>query len=275
MISEQITTVDGLKLQRFHWPVSEAKGAILLIHGFGEHLGRYQHVVSALNAAGYAVVGQDHRGHGRSEGERAFVTDIDTLVADLKPLWDSLLAEYSGLPAFVMGHSLGGQVAVRFTLRYQDKIRGLVTSGAALSAKYAIPAFAIPIVRWLAKRFPKAGLVPPIGSDALTHDSAVNSAYDADPSVYHGRLKLGMAVALLNGEQDALERAATLRLPMLILHGGQDKVVKPIASQLLHDQTGSPDKTLKIYPTLYHEILNEPEGAEILREIVRWLDTKR
>jgi alpha-beta hydrolase superfamily lysophospholipase len=273
MIPKQLSSADSLKLQVYDWPLENPKAAILLIHGIGEHMGRYKHVGEALNAAGYAVAGLDHRGHGRSEGQpRAHVLDMDTYVDDLELLWEKIKAEYPGKPWFVLGHSMGGLIATRFALRHQTEMRGLILSGPALAIHKVTPAPIIQLGKWIAQAAPGLLLVPQIGSKHLTHDPAVNQAYDDDPLNYHGRIRAGMADAFLKGEADVLQRAATLTLPLLLLHGEQDRVVAPIASRLLYEKVGSADKTLKTYPNLKHEIFNDLEKEQVLSEVVAWLD---
>lgn len=121
-----MTTLDGLKLYVKEWPVENPKAAVVLVHGYGEHIGRYEYVAAALNRAGYTVSGADHRLHGRSEGfPRAYVTEIDQLVDDLKLVWDKAKAKHPDKPTFMLGHSMGGLVATCFALRHQDEMQGL------------------------------------------------------------------------------------------------------------------------------------------------------
>jgi len=265
-------TKDGIPLHVQHWTVPNPKGAAVLVHGLAEHSGRYEHVAAALNQAGYAAVTLDHRGHGKSGGNpRVYVTDVDIFVDDLKTLWDTTAAAYPDKPLFMLGHSMGGQVALRFALRYQTHMAGLVTSAVGVLPGESISPFIIAIGKQIARVAPMIKLTA-LESATISRDAAVVSAYNTDPLVYRDKVRAGMGKALLDGGKDALERAHTLTLPLLILHGGDDRLVPIAASQRLYHNAGSANKTLKIYPQLYHEILNEPEKAQILADVVAWMD---
>ena len=272
MIPENITTEDGLKLHTRHWQIENPKAVVVIAHGLGEHIGRYEHVTAAFNGAGYAAVGLDHRAHGKNEGlPRAFVTDIDLFVNDLYLLWQAVRVTYPDKPIFLLGHSMGGNIAVRFTLRHQNEMQGLVTTDAFLIADEAIPAAVVRLGKAVAQIAPGIPLTR-VNSAELSHDPAVCHAYDADPLVFHERVRAGMAAALLRSGADALSRAHMLTIPILVLHGESDVVSTVRASQLLHGNAGSADKTLHIYPGMYHEILNEIENGRVLADIIDWLN---
>lgn len=274
MIPQTLTLPDGLKLYARQWHLENPKAAIVIVHGLGEHIGRYQHVAEALNAAGYAVVGQDHRGHGKSEGQpRAYAAQLDLLVDDLEPLWNATEQEYKGKPLLMIGHSMGGLLATRFSLRHQEKMGGLITSGVGLLPGASIPKAAIMIGKWLGQIAPQLSLTS-LDSKTVSRDPAVVSAYENDPLVFHGKLKAGFGLSLLRAGEDTLARAATLKLSMLIMHGEFDQLVNVEASHRLYAASGSADKTLKIYEGMYHEIFNEPEKASILVDVIRWLDSR-
>ncbi|MFP4323155.1 MAG: lysophospholipase [Anaerolineales bacterium] len=267
---ETLSTPDGLTLHVYHWPVPEPQGAVLLMHGLSEHLGRYDHVARALNAAGLAVWGADHRGHGRSTGEpRGHVHAIPRLADDQALLWARMKAAHPDIPRFVIGHSMGGNVATHFALRHQDEMRGLVTSGAGLILN--VSGVLVPTVRLLAGVAPLASSPSSLPSSTLSHDPEVVRAYDDDPLVYHGNPRFGTIQALIAGGQDALQRAESLHIPLLIMHGSADELVPARASQALYGGASSADKTLKVYPELYHEIFNETDKAAVLADLTAWL----
>ena len=271
-IIESFTTSDGLKLQVNTWTVNNPKAIVFIAHGVAEHSGRYAHVAAALNHAGYQVVAPDHRSHGKSAGQpRAYVRDTTVFVDDLKALWDQVAEQYPGLPMFLVGHSMGGMIAAHFALRYQDRMRGLVTSGAGLLPGESIPWVVIMCARliaWIAPKMPLAAL----DIRLISRDPAVVAQNERDPLVYHGKLRAGIGASLLANGAAALRQAHTLTLPMLVLHGEDDRLVPARASRLLYERAASTDKTLKIYPKLYHEIFNEPEKEQVLADLVAWLD---
>lgn len=265
-----MTTLDGLKLYVKEWPVENPKAVVVLVHGYGEHIGRYEYVAAALNRAGYTVIGADHRLHGRSEGlPRAYVTKIDQLVDDLKLVWDK--AKHPDKPTFMLGHSMGGLVAACFALRHQDEMQGLVTSGAALPSRESISVTLISAVRLIAKTAPWVPSLRIYGR-SLSHDPQIAASYDSDPLNHHGAMKAATLWACVKAGGDAIQHAHTLKIPLLMLHGGKDRVVPNKATQTFFERAGVQDKTLKIYPGLFHEIFNEPEKDEILQTVVTWLD---
>jgi acylglycerol lipase len=270
--TEKITAADGLELFINTWKAAETKAVVVIAHGLAEHSGRYAHVAENLNAVGYSVVAPDHRGHGQSGGEpRTYVTDMDTYVDDLKLVWDWAVAQYAGLPVFLLGHSMGGLIAVRFALRYQAEMRGLVVSAPALLPGESIPKLVISLGKIIGKIVPKLPMVA-LDSADVSRDPMVVARYDSDPLNYRGKIRAGMAAAVFLAGEDALRRVDELRLPLLAMHGADDRLVPVEASRLLHDGAGSTDKALKVYAELYHEIFNEPEQDAVLADVVSWLD---
>ncbi|MBZ0307793.1 MAG: lysophospholipase, partial [Anaerolineae bacterium] len=215
-----ITTSDGLKLHVQEWSIPEPKATVVLVHGFAEHIGRYVHVAEALNRAGYHVVGCDHRLHGKSEGTpRAYVTDVDVLVRDLKQVWDNVKTDN---PMFMLGHSMGGLIATCFALRYQEEMRGLVTSGAALLSRYSISLLMLSAVQFVARFAPRTPALT-LSSSLLSHDPQIVTAYDSDPLVSREPTSAATLAAFAKAGEEALKLAPTLKIPLLMLHGEQDK----------------------------------------------------
>ena len=274
MIPETLTTHDNLSLFVKHWEIPNPKAVVAISHGIGEHVERYSHVADALNKHGYAVAGLDHRHHGKSEGEpRAYTADLDQVAEDFELLWHAIQTTYPDIPHFLLGHSMGGQIAVRFTLRNQESMQGLVASAPAFAASKGIPEFIIPIGRPVAKLIPK---LPTTKLDPiiLTHDEEMIAAWHDDSLIYRGGLHLGVAAEILDGITSVAPKTSTLKLPILILHGDADELVLPKASQRLYEYAGSADKILKIYPNLRHEIMNElpDDRQQVIGDIVEWLD---
>ena len=255
-------------------PDTDPKAVVVLVHGYGEHMGRYAHVVEALVQRGYAVYTIDHRGHGGSEGVRAHVEHFDYFVADLDLLVQKAQAAYPDLPLCMIGHSMGGLIAVRYALRYQEKLACLVVTGAALQ----IGNDASPLLKklsWLiatvAPQLGVAGLKP--GTESiLSRDPTIQEAFDADPLCYKGKVKARMAYEMLSAGADTRKHMAQLTLPLLIMHGAEDKLTDPQGSVQLYEQARSADKTLKLWPGCRHELYNEPEKDEVIDFELGWLD---
>jgi alpha-beta hydrolase superfamily lysophospholipase len=253
---------DGrVQLIRRWEPPGQSRASVLLVHGYAEHSGRYEQIGGFLADAGYAVWTTDLRGHGRSSGERATVSRIEDLLEDACVALDLARSTRPGLPVFVLGHSMGGLVATRLALDPPCALSGLVLSGPAIADPAALDmALAI-------EPFPELGIL----SEGLSRDPEVVRDYDEDPLNYRGPFRRETLQAFADAARVVRARSAELTLPVLILHGGDDPITAPSGSEDLFTRVSSRDKRLEIYPGLRHEILNEPEGPEIGREIVDWI----
>ena len=265
--------VGGLEIRWRAWLPEEGMCAIVLLsHGASEHGGRYAWVGEQLAAAGYALYAPDHRGHGRSEGPRALIGRVDNAVADLHTAMALASARHSGTPTFLLGHSMGGCIALEYALRYQDELDGLV-----LSAPVAVLEAASPVTRaignllsLIAPRAPVFAIDPGL----VSRDPGVVRDYEQDPLNYHGRLPARTVAELSRSVDSFPDRVPTLRLPLLVMHGTGDDLVPIAGSEMVADRAGSEDKTFTRYDGLYHEILNEPERDRVMDEIVGWLDVR-
>jgi alpha-beta hydrolase superfamily lysophospholipase len=266
-------TADGLTIHTESWlPDDEPKAVVLVVHGYAEHIGRYLHVAEWLVQNGYAAFGLDHRGHGKSQGLRAHFDTFDQPVNDLKQYFDQIKAEHPGKRLFLWAHSMGSLIGLAFALRYQDQFAGMVVTGTAVNGDETQPPALIAVGRILSKLVPKAPLIPPLPATVLSHDPAVVAAYDSDPLNYRGSFRPRLGSLLIEAGQQIRARAAELRLPLLFLHGGEDPLVPKSGSEFMYAHAGSPDKTLTIYPGLYHEIHNELEKGMVLSDAVNWLN---
>jgi acylglycerol lipase len=237
---------------------------VVIAHGASEHSGRYVHVAAKLVAEGYAVYAIEHRGHGRSQGPRALIDRMDNVVTDL----DGLVAQ-AGPPVFLLGHSMGGTVALAYALRHQDRLRGLILSGPLAALEAAPPHMRI-AARILSVLTPRLPLVD-IDSTLVSRDPAVVDAYVNDPLVYHGKLPV-RTVSELAATIDALPDAVpAITVPTLIMYGTADGLCPPEGSLMLAERIGATDKTLLAYDGLYHEIFNEPEQERVLDDLCAWL----
>jgi len=266
-------STDGLKIHTESWlPDGEPKAIVIIVHGYAEHIGRYVHVAERLVQAGYAVYGLDHRGHGQSDGLRAHFDDFAHPVNDLKQYFDQIKAKHHEKKIFLWAHSMGSLIGLTFALRYQDELAGMVVSGTAVNGDETQPAPLIVVDRILSKIIPKVALIQALPATVLSHDPAIVSAYDSDPLNYRGKWRVLLGSLLIEAGQRIRARAGELRLPLLLLHGSDDQVVPKSGSEVIYQQAGSTDKTLKIYPGLYHEVHNELEKEMVLNDAVNWLD---
>lgn len=230
----------------------------VIVHGYAEYAARYAHVAERLAGVGAVTYGQDHMGHGRSDGERALITDFADVVADLRTLVDIATAEQPGRPVVMIGHSMGGLLTSRFAQRYPDDVAGIVLLGAVIGDwTWAREALAQPEL-------------PPATTDfsGMSRDAAEVQAYAADPLIYRGRYKR----PLLEAEMIALdlfqEQIDRLTMPVLFCHGDDDPFVDYRTSLAAVEAMPSKDKTIRVYEGARHELVNETNRDEVIDEIV-------
>jgi alpha-beta hydrolase superfamily lysophospholipase len=272
---EQLVTADGLRLFMREWPVPSPRGTVLVVHGLGEHVGRYAHVAAALNGAGWRVVGYDHRGHGRSEGARGAVAAADSLLADLALVVDAARKAAPG-PLVLLGDSMGGAVAGRFVAATLDlapapwsrPVDGLVLASPALAA--TMSAWQKLLLAVLGRLAPGVAVASGLDSADLSHDPEVARAYDADPLV-HDRICARLARFILDAGDAVRAAAPRWQLPTLLVWGGADRIVPPEGSRAFALAAPRAQVTAHEYPGLYHELFNETEKAAVLAELTRWL----
>lgn len=265
----------GIRARRIVWqswsPAGDQplKGVVTIAHGYGEHMGRYQHVAERLNEAAYQVYALDHHGHGRSAGKRGrvglrnAVSDLDQLVVTVSR------ARNPDLPQFLLGHSMGGAIALRYAIAHQQRLTGLALSAplAAVEGGPALHAFA----RGLGRLVP-AMAVSRVEPRLVSRDHAVVKDYIADPLNHHGPVPAGVARDFIV-HVGTLERdVRQITLPTLLMWGSADRLCPPAGSELVAANIGSQDLTVKRYAGLFHEIMNEPEQAQVLDDLVAWLD---
>jgi acylglycerol lipase len=255
-------------------PGVPAKGAVYLLHGYAEHCGRYAHVGAALAARGYSVRALDHQGCGLSEGDRSYVQFFADYVADALQLARTVAPSPPGLPRFLLGHSMGGLMALH--VAHADP--ALWTGGLALSGPGLVidPKVDTPFNRFMARTL--AGVLPklqvqPLDTGTLCTDAAVVAAYKADPLVFHGALRVRVGYEYIRAVEAVHAWAGELALPLLIVHGEADVLCNPSGSEwLMGAATGCADKTLRKYPGLFHEVFNEPVGLDIVAYVADWMD---
>lgn len=269
---QYLTTPDNIQLYVTSWLVEGARGVVLLVHGIGEHSGRYPHVIAALNQGGYSVVTYDQRGHGKSGGQRAWFETADALPNDLALVAEMVHETAFGTPLFIYGHSMGSLVTLAYALDHQAMLAGLVLTGAPLDFDAKVSPALAAAARVMNKVVPRLGALDLVNPKDLSHDPAVVKAYADDPLNFHGRLSVRSGNNLLELLTRTRNRLPELTIPLLILHGEDDAVCPVSGSVLIHDQATSADKSLILYPGLYHEIHNEPSRDAVLHDIIGWLD---
>ena len=276
-MGQTVRTRDGMALVRRDWPSAGARGTIVVVHGLGEHIGRYAHVAARLNANRWNVVGYDQRGHGKSPGERGRLAAGDDLLADLAAVIDAVRAEASG-PLVLLGHSLGGLVVARFVAgslessppAWRREVDALVLSSPALDIGMTTAKRAL--LATLEALTPNLGIGNGLDVNAISRDAAVVAAYRADPLV-HDRIAPRLVRFLADAGPAVLALAPRWRVPTLLLYAGSDRCVVPAGSAAFAAAAPGSMVTTRVFPPLFHEIFNEPEQDEVLGVLTTWLDT--
>lgn len=265
-----LTGHDGLVLQAQGWlPEGDPRDVIVIAHGYAEHGGRYRNLVDRLVPQGYALYALDHRGHGRSGGRRALVDRMDWLIEDFHGFVGEVRGRHGGTWVKLLGHSMGGNVAFGYALRWPEDLSGLILSGPLIGG--SMPASQRAVLGVLSAVAPNTGMIalPP---EAVSRDPAVVDAYRNDPLVTVGKVAARTAHEMFRAVGGYRDRAPAMKVPVLIQHGEADSLVPLAGARPVIDAIGAPDKTLITYPGLFHEIYNEPEKDAVIADLARWLE---
>ena len=266
---------DGARGASLYWqgwlPEGEERGVVVIAHGASEHGGRYRYVVERLVPENFAVYAIDHRGHGRSDGDRAQIDRMAHVVADLDQLVEHAIACHPDVPVFLLGHSMGGCVAISYALVHQRKLAGLALSS-PLAALAAAPLPLRFVARGLSMVLPGAGVYK-VESDAVSRDPDEVADYERDPLNHRGKLPARTVQELADAIATFHARSPELTVPLLVMIGTADDLVPPEGGRMVHHRASSADKTLRIYDGFFHEIFNEPAAARErpLGDLAAWL----
>jgi alpha-beta hydrolase superfamily lysophospholipase len=262
---------DGLRMFARLWePCSPPAGVVVLVHGIGEHIGRYAHVAAAFCAAGYVLTGFDLRGHGQSAGKRGYTASYQALLDDITVFLDLTRQSQPDLPLFLYGHSLGGNLVLNYALRRATLLSGVIATGPELRLSFTPPAWKVWLGRLLVKVWPTFTQASELDITGLSHDPEVIAAYQADPLV-HDRVSAQLFLGFIEAGEWALQHAAEFAHPLLLMHGGADSITSADATRQFAAavRTGC---TLKIWEGCRHEIHNEPAvKAQVLQVMTDWL----
>ncbi len=266
---------DGDNIAIQDWPLlhgSVLRGVVVLVHGLGEHAGRYDAVAHQLNAWGFAVRGYDQYGHGESGGvrgglptDRRLLVDLADIVATTRTRMDK------GCPLILLGHSMGGLVAARFVSLKSRSVQGLVLSSPALDA--GLGRWQKLAIAFLAKVMPGFRTANGLDVTALSHDRGVIHAYQNDPLV-HNRISARLARFIDQGAAATVAAAPAWKVPTLLLYAGADKLVNPAGSRAFAEAVPSKIITTHCFDAMYHEIFNEPDSADVFSAMKAWLDAR-
>jgi acylglycerol lipase len=264
--------VRGLRIHVRTWlPDGDPTGVVVVAHGFAEHGGRYAAVAERLVGDGLAVRAVDHRGHGLSEGKRTSVVRFDDYVDDLTTVIAQARERWPSLRIVLLGHSMGGLIALDLAVRPGGPPDGLVVSAPAACPR-EVSKFALAVGRALSRVAPDTGVLR-LPLNRISRDPAVVDAYNNDPLVFRTPIRARLGAEMLVAMDRVDAGLPSLRVPLLVMQGTADGLVDPGCGPHVYERAGSADKTLKMYDGLWHEIFNEPERDHVLGDLTGWLRT--
>lgn len=269
--STTLTGSDGQALFCRRWlPAQTSTAVVALVHGLGEHSGRYEHVARYFTAQNYAVFAIDLHGHGQSAGPRGHVSSFQNYFDDVSALLTYARKETQALPVFLLGHSLGGLIVLAYTLKYPAGLSAVIASAPALQDRTPLPGWKVALSKILSGVWPALALGNGLALSGLSRDQRVVEAYKADPLV-HDRVTTLWAAEFMAVRRWAMQSAHTMTAPTLILHGEADPIIAPAGSREFFDRIPLADKRYIEYSALYHEIFNEPEQLTVLKDVQTWI----
>ncbi|HWB64272.1 MAG TPA: lysophospholipase [Chitinophagales bacterium] len=267
---------EGRKIFAQGWSPPQTKGVVCIVHGFNEHSTRYARAAEALCNAGYAVLTYDQFGHGKTEGKRGHAPSYDAMLDSIKILLDEAGTRFPGVRKYLWGHSMGGGEVINFLLRRSTAdLNGAIATGPLLRLGFEPPAFKVFLARIMQNIYPAFTEKAELDADGISRDKEEVRKYNADP-YNHGKITAGMFFGFYNAGRYALEHAAELKTPLLLMHGAADRLTSPGATKEFADKAPQNLVTLKLWDGFYHELHNEPEPdrTEVMNFIIKWLNDR-
>ncbi len=263
-------SADGLELYYQSWlPDGQPRAVVAIVHGHGEHSGRYKNVVDCLVPAGYALYGFDLRGHGRSPGQRSYVNSWTEYRDDVRTYLQLVAHQAPNRPLFLYGHSLGGLIVLEYVLRNPEGLSGVIASAPAIGELGLAP-FLFFLSRILSVVYPRFSIQTGLDTTALSRDPAVVQAYRDDPLVHGvGTARLGTEVVA--AKEYVVAHAADLSVPLLLIYGSADRITLPEGCRKFYEGVTIPDKTRIEYPGGYHESHNDIDYKQVMTDVEGWL----
>jgi len=261
----------GLELYYQRWrPEGEAKAVLSIVHGFGEHSGRYGNVVDWFAPQGYAIYAFDLRGHGRSPGPRGYVNEWAEFREDVKAFLTFVREQEPAHPLFLLGHSMGGLIVLEYVLHHPEELAGVIASGPLL-AQAGISPFLITMSKVLSGILPRLTINTGLDATTISRDPAVVEAYVNDPLV-HSLGTPRLSTELAQAVEWTQARAAEMRVPCLIVHGSDDQLVSPEGSRIFYENVALSDKERQVYEGYYHEVFNDLGKEQVLAAVETWVE---
>lgn len=265
-------TKEGEKIYSQKWLTdSPAKAVIVLVHGLGEHIGRYNHVANFLNKNQISVYGFDHRGHGKSSGKRGHIGSNQYFISDIDTMIDVAKKENPGLPVFLYGHSLGGNMVLYYSLFKKPSIQGVISTSPGIGTGEPVPPAKLMAAKILKTLLPAMTMDNGLDVNNLSHNPQVIKDYQEDPLV-HPLISAKLAMLMFSNGDWIIENASKFNLPLLLLQGEKDHIVSLDKTKQFAEKVPKSIITFKIFPNLYHEMHNEYEQEQVLNFILDWIN---
>jgi alpha-beta hydrolase superfamily lysophospholipase len=272
-IPSSITTKDNLTLKIKNWTVDNPKAVICLVHGFGEHAGRYGHVGNFFNAHGISLVAMDIRGHGESEGKRGHAPDFEAYLDDIQLFTHAINDLYKNIPLFLYGHSMGGNLVLNFLLKRDPSVfKGIITTGPWIRLAFEPKPFMIVLGKMMRSIYPSFTQPSGLIEEHVSKDPVVVKDYINDP-LNHSSITASAGMGLTEAAAFLNAYEGTLPLPTLIMHGSEDLFTSQPASEAFAKRVKG-DVTYKMWAGMYHEVHNEPDKMTVLNYTLDWLNSK-
>jgi acylglycerol lipase len=263
---------DGVRLfEQFWWPVGRPRAVLVIVHGLKDHGSRYADVAERLARSGFAVYAPDLRGHGRSDGDRAYVERFDDYLDDLEVFLARVRGREPGRPIFLFGHSMGGAIAALYAIERKPALAGLVLSAPALRPGGGSSSLLVAATKTVGAAFPRLAVMD-LPDEQFSRDPGVVAAMAEDPLIEQGNGPARTAAELLSAMARIDERAEEIVLPLLVLHGTADRVTDPGKSREFVERARSTEKSIRLYEGLAHDLLHEPERATVAADLEAWLE---
>lgn len=261
---------ESIDIHAEDWPVPNPRAVIALVHGQGEHFGRYTHVAEWYNRQGIALMGFDQQGHGKSGGVRGHVRNLDAYLEDVGLFLEKVVSRYPGVPLFLYGHSMGGGEALTYLLRKTPEIKGVIATSPLIRLAFEAPAIKIAVGRLLRRIMPSLTLPTGLASKFISHDPEVVKAYNADPLV-HGKVSASGGIAILDMSEWLDSYAGPVTTPLLVMHGSDDMLTSAAASRQFVSRV-SGNVTYQEWPGMWHETHNEPDNEQVFQYTLAWME---
>jgi acylglycerol lipase len=269
-----VKALDGTSIFYRSLAPKKTSAVAILLHGYAEHGGRYQEMMTALAGHGIATYTPDHRGHGQTADLLGYIDDLDAMVSDVILLRTLAEKEHADTPIFVLGHSMGGMLTLVHAHRYPSNLAGFIVCGAGILVPSNIPAFMVKLSIVLGRILPKLPVQPFFEPLKLSRRKEVQEAVKVDPLFYRGKIRARTGSEILYGMKAARAGLPELQLPALILQGGKDAVIEPHVSQYIMDKMTGPDTTFHLFEEAMHEVFQEPERFEAFDLVAKWINAR-